>query len=146
MKFTVKTELKTFTFTEHDVIMFNGERYVYWRLYCMFEKLINILETYGTDIRSTRSMISARKDVGDLALVFNILKFSDDFMIFIAFEGIDGKWITVWETIIPATNEQELHSTVGKMRDVFKVFETYLSENSIGDTSNLFKRIIDMIQ
>ena len=80
----------------------------------MFEKLINILETYGTDIRSTRSMISARKDVGDLALVFNILKFSDDFMIFIAFEGIDGKWITVWETTIPATNEQELHSTVGK--------------------------------
>lgn len=112
----------------------------------MFEKLINILETYGTDIRSTRSMISARKDVGDLALVFNILKFSDDFMIFIAFEGIDGKWITVWETTIPATSEQELHSTVGKMRDVFKVFETYLSENSIGDTSNLFKRIIDMIQ
>lgn len=112
----------------------------------MFEKLINILETYGTDIRSTRSMISARKDVGDLALVFNILKFSDDFMIFIAFEGIDSKWITVWETTIPATNEQELHSIVGKMRDVFKVFETYLSENSIGDTSNLFKRIIDMIQ
>ena len=67
-------------------------------------------------------------------------------MIFIAFEGIDGKWITVWETTIPATNEQELHSTVGKMRDVFKVFETYLSENSIGDTSNLFKRIIDTIQ
>lgn len=112
----------------------------------MFEKLINILETYGTDIRSTRSMISARKDVGDLALVFNILKFSDDFMIFIAFEGIDGKWITVWETTISATNEQELHSTVGKMRDVFKMFETYLSENSIGDTSNLFKRIIDTIQ
>lgn len=112
----------------------------------MFEKLINILETYGTDIRSTRSMISARKDVGDLALVFNILKFSDDFMIFIAFEDIDGKWTTVWETAIPATNEQELHSTVGKMRDVFKVFETYLSENSIGGTSNLFKRIIDTIQ
>ena len=112
----------------------------------MFEKLINILETYGTDIRSTRSMISARKDVGDLALVFNILKFSDDFMIFIAFEGIDGKWTTVWETVIPTKNEQELHNTVGKMRDVFKVFETYLSENSIGDTSNLFKRIIDTIQ
>lgn len=112
----------------------------------MFEKLINILETYGTDIRSTRSMISARKDVGDLALVFNILKFSDDFMIFIAFEGIDGKWITVWETTIPVTNEQELRSIVEKMRDVFKVFETYLSENSISDTSNLFKRIIDTIQ
>lgn len=28
MKFTVKTELKTFTFTEHDVIMFNGARYI----------------------------------------------------------------------------------------------------------------------
>ena len=112
----------------------------------MFEKLINILETYDTDIRSIRSMISARKDVGDLALVFNILKFNNDFMTFIAFEGIDGKWTTVWETTIPATNEQELHSTVGKMRDVFKMFETYLSENSIGDTSNLFKRIIDTIQ
>jgi hypothetical protein len=112
----------------------------------MFEKLINILETYGTDIRSTRSMISARKDVGDLALVFNILKFSDDFMIFIAFEGIDGKWITVWETTIPATNEQELYSTVGKMRDVFKVFETYLSENSTVNISSLFKKIRDAIQ
>lgn len=112
----------------------------------MFEKLINILETYGTDIRSTRSMISARKDVGDLALVFNILKFNNDFMTFIAFEGIDGKWTTVWETTIPATNEQELRSIVEKMKDVFKVFETYLSENSIGDTSNLFKRIIDTIQ
>lgn len=28
MKFTVKTDLKTFTFTEHDVIMFNGARYI----------------------------------------------------------------------------------------------------------------------
>ena len=28
MKFTVKTELKTYTFTEHDVIMFNGARYI----------------------------------------------------------------------------------------------------------------------
>lgn len=112
----------------------------------MFEKLINVLETYGTDIRSTRSMTSARKDVEDLALVFNILKFSDDFMIFIAFEDIDGKWTTVWETAIPVTNEQELRSIVEKMKDVFKVFETYLSENSIGDTSNLFKRIIDTIQ
>lgn len=118
----------------------------YWRLYCMFEELISILETYGTDIRSTRSMISARKDVGDLALVFNILKFNDDFMIFIAFEDTDGKWTTVWETAILAKNEQELHSTVEKMRDVFKVFETYLSENSIGDTSNLFKRIVDTVQ
>lgn len=27
MKFTVKTDLKTYTFTEHDVIMFNGARY-----------------------------------------------------------------------------------------------------------------------
>ena len=112
----------------------------------MFEELISILETYGTDIRSTRSMISARKDVGDLALVFNILKFNDDFMIFIALEDTDGKWTTVWETTILAKNEQELHSTVEKMRDVFKVFETYLSENSIGDTSNLFKRIVDTVQ
>lgn len=28
MKFTVKTELKTYTFTEHDMIMFNGARYI----------------------------------------------------------------------------------------------------------------------
>lgn len=28
MKFTVRTELRTFTFTEHDVIMFNGARYI----------------------------------------------------------------------------------------------------------------------
>lgn len=112
----------------------------------MFEKLINILETYGVDIRSTTSMISTRKDVGDLALVFNILKFSDDCMIFIAFEDVDGKWTTVWETAIPVTNEQELHSTVEKMRDVFKVFETYLSENKIVDTSVLFKKVRDAIQ
>lgn len=47
----------------------------------MFEELISILKTYGLDIRHTLSMISARKDVGDLALVFNILKFNDDFMV-----------------------------------------------------------------
>lgn len=28
MKFTVKTDLKTYTFTEHDVIMFNGACYI----------------------------------------------------------------------------------------------------------------------
>lgn len=28
MKFTVKTDLRTYTFTEHDVIMFNGARYI----------------------------------------------------------------------------------------------------------------------
>lgn len=28
MKFTVKTELKTYTFTEHDMIMSNGARYI----------------------------------------------------------------------------------------------------------------------
>lgn len=27
MKFTVKTELKTYTFTENDMILFNGARY-----------------------------------------------------------------------------------------------------------------------
>lgn len=27
MKFTVKIDLKTFTFTEHDIILFNGARY-----------------------------------------------------------------------------------------------------------------------
>jgi len=28
MKFTVKTDLRTYTFTEYDVIMFNGARYI----------------------------------------------------------------------------------------------------------------------
>ena len=28
MEFTVKTDLKTFAFTGHDVIMFNGIRYI----------------------------------------------------------------------------------------------------------------------
>ena len=28
MELTVKTELKTYTFTEHDMIMFNGARYI----------------------------------------------------------------------------------------------------------------------
>lgn len=28
MKFTVRTELRTFTFTENDIILFNGARYI----------------------------------------------------------------------------------------------------------------------
>ena len=28
MKFTIKTELRTYTFTENDMIMFNGARYI----------------------------------------------------------------------------------------------------------------------
>lgn len=113
----------------------------------MFEKLINILETYGVDIRSTTSMISARKDVGDLALVFNILKFNDDFMIFIAFEDVDGKWANIFlEIDVPVNNEKELSNIVDKMKEVFKTFENYLSENKIVDTSVLFKKVRDAIQ
>lgn len=112
----------------------------------MFEKLINILETYGVDIRSTTSMISARKDVGDLALVFNVLKFNDDFIIFIAFEDVDGKWANIWETDVPVNNEKELSNIVDKMKEVFKTFENYLSENKIVDTSVLFKKVRDAIQ
>ena len=92
----------------------------------MFDELISILETCGVGIRHTTSMISARKDVSDLALVFNILKFNDDFMVFIAFEDIEGEWTTIWETGVPATNEQELHNIVERMKEVFKTFETYL--------------------
>ena len=32
MKFTVRTELRTFTFTEHDVIMFNGAQSIFERV------------------------------------------------------------------------------------------------------------------
>ena len=28
MKFTIKTELRTYTFTENDTILFNGARYI----------------------------------------------------------------------------------------------------------------------
>lgn len=111
----------------------------------MFEKLINILETYGTDIRSTRSMISARKDVGDLALVFNILKFNDTFLVRIFLEDCAGDLTEIWEHDVLRSDEKQLYKIVEKMEKIFKAFECHVLENGSVNESVLFKNILDIV-
>lgn len=111
----------------------------------MFEKLINILETYGTDIRSTRSMISARKDIGKDALVFDILKFNDTFLVRIFLEDCAGDLTKIWEHDVLRSDEKQLYKIVEKMEKVFKAFECHVLENGSVNELVLFKNTLDIV-
>lgn len=50
----------------------------------MFEKLVEILKSYGLSVRYNDGTIYACKDIGKDALVFDILKFNDTFYRFIS--------------------------------------------------------------
>lgn len=47
----------------------------------MFEKLVEILESYGVSVIHNDGIVYARKDIGEDALVFDILKFNDTFLV-----------------------------------------------------------------
>lgn len=47
----------------------------------MFEKLVEILKSYGLSVRYNDGTIYACKDIGKDALVFDILKFNDTFLV-----------------------------------------------------------------
>lgn len=117
----------------------------YWRLYCMFEELISILVSYGVSVRYNDGTVYARKDIGKDALVFDILKFNDTFLVRIFFEDCVGDLTEIWERDILLSDETKLYELVGKMEKVFKLFEQHILENGSVNESVLFKNILDIV-
>lgn len=47
----------------------------------MINELVDILVSYGVSVRYNDGMVYTRKDIGEDALVFDILKFNDTFLV-----------------------------------------------------------------
>lgn len=111
----------------------------------MFEKLIEILESYGVSVRHNDGMVYAHIDIGKDALVFDILKFNDTFLVRIFSEDCAGDLTEVWEQDVPRSDEKQLYKIVEKMKSVFEAFERHILENGSVNESVLFKNILNII-
>lgn len=111
----------------------------------MINELVDILVSYGVSVRYNDGMVYTRKDIGEDALVFDILKFNKTFLVRIFFEDCTGDLTNIWERDILLSDETKLYELVGKMEKVFKLFEQHILENSSVNESVLFKNILDII-
>ena len=111
----------------------------------MINELVDILVSYGVSVRYNDGTVYARKDIGKDALVFDILKFNDTFLVRIFFEDCAGDLTEIWERDILLSDETKLYELVGKMEKVFKLFEQHILENGSVNESVLFKNILDIV-
>lgn len=111
----------------------------------MFEKLVEILESYGVSVRHNDGMVYAHKDIGKDALVFDILKFNDTFLVRIFSEDCAGDLTEIWECDVLRSNEKQVYEIVEKMEKVFKAFENHILENSSVNKPVLFENILNII-
>lgn len=111
----------------------------------MINEFVDILVSYGVSVRYNNGLIYAHKDIGEVALIFDILKFNKTFLVRIFFEDCAGDLTEIWERDILLSDETKLYELVGKMEKVFKLFEQHILENSSVNESVLFKNILDTI-
>ena len=111
----------------------------------MFEKLIEILESYGVSVRHNDGIVYARKDIGKDALVFDILKFNDTFLVRIFSEDCAGDLTEIWEYDVLRSDEKQVYEIVEKMKKVFEEFENHILENSSVNNSVLFESILNIV-
>lgn len=86
----------------------------------MFEKLVEILESYGVSARHSDGIVYARKDIVEDALVFDILKFNDTFLVRIFSEDCAGDLTEIWEHDVPRSDEKQLYKIVEKCKKYLK--------------------------
>ena len=111
----------------------------------MFEKLVEILKSYGLYVRYNDGAIYARKDIGKDALVFDILKFNDTFLVRVFSEDCAGDLTEIWEQDVLRSGEKQLYNIVEKMEKVFKAFECHVLENGSVNEPVLFENILNII-
>lgn len=111
----------------------------------MFEKLVEILVSYGVSVRYNDGMVYACKDIGEDVLVFDILKFNDTFLVRIFSEDCAGDLTEVWEHDVPRSEEKQLYKIVERMEKVFKVFEGHVLENGAVNEPVLFESVLNII-
>lgn len=111
----------------------------------MFEKLVEILKSYGLSVRYNDGIVYTRKDIGEDALVFDILKFNDTFLVRIFSEDCAGDLTEIWEHDVLRSDEKQLYKIVEKMEKVFKAFECHVLENGSVNEPVLFENILNII-
>ena len=82
----------------------------------MINELVDILVSYGVSVRYNDGMVYTRKDIGEDALVFDILKFNDTFLVRIFSEDCAGDLTEIWEHDVPRSDEKQVYEIVEKMK------------------------------
>lgn len=111
----------------------------------MSEKLVEILKSYGVSVRYNDGMVYTRKDIGEDALVFDILKFNDTFLVRIFSEDCAGDLTEIWEHDVLRSDEKQLYKIVEKMEKVFKAFECHVLEKGSVNETVLFENILNIV-
>lgn len=111
----------------------------------MINELVDILVSYGVSVRYNDGTVYARKDIGKDALVFDILKFNDTFLVRIFLEDCAGDLTEIWEHDVLRSDEKQLYKIVEKMEKVFKAFECHVLENGSVNELVLFKNTLDIV-
>ena len=104
----------------------------------MFEKLVEILKSYGLSVRYNDGTIYACKDIGKDALVFDILKFNDTFLVRVFSEDCAGDLTEIWEQDVLRSDEKQLYNIVEK-------FECHVLEHGSVNEPVLFENILNII-
>ena len=111
----------------------------------MINELVDILVSYGVSVRYNDDMVYAHKDIGKDALVFDILKFNDTFLVRIFSEDCAGDLTEIWEHDVPRSDEKQVYEIVEKMKKVFEEFENHILENGSVNKPVLFENILNII-
>lgn len=111
----------------------------------MINELVDILVSYGVSVRYNDGMVYTRKDIGEDALVFDILKFNDTFLVRIFSEDCAGDLTEIWERDVLRSDEKQVYEIVEKMKKVFEEFENHILENGSVNKLVLFENILNII-
>ena len=81
----------------------------------MINELVDILVSYDVSVKYNSGLIYAHKDIGEVALIFDVSKFNKTFLVRIFFEDCVGDLTEIWERDILLSDETKLYELVGKM-------------------------------
>lgn len=111
----------------------------------MINELVDILVSYGVSVRYNDGMVYAHKDIGKDALVLDILKFNDTFLVRIFSEDCALDLTEIWEHDVLRSDEKQVYEIVEKMKKVFEEFENHILENGSVNKPVLFENILNII-
>lgn len=111
----------------------------------MINELVDILVSYDVSVKYNNGLIYAHKDIGEVALIFDVSKFNDTFLVRIFSEDCAGDLTEIWECDVLRSDEKQLYKIIEKMKKVFEEFENHILENGSVNESVLFKNILDII-
>lgn len=111
----------------------------------MINELVDILVSYDVSVKYNNGLVYAHKDIGEVALIFDVSKFNKTFLVRIFFEDCAGDLTEIWEHDVLRSDEKRLYKIVEKMKKVFEEFENHILENGSVNKPVLFENILNII-